>query len=85
MILNFCKPIKYFLLVVVDHHILRLDVSVHDAEGVTVMQSFQDLVQVVFALAGLYDLQKLFVVNGVHMLEHQAVGFALPLAYSKST
>lgn len=56
MILNFCKHKKYFLLVVVDHDILRLDVSVHDAEWVAVMQSFEDLVQVVFALVGLYDL-----------------------------
>ncbi len=85
MILNLNKLKKYFLLIVINHDILWLDVPVHDAEWVAVVQSFQDLIQVVFALFGLYDLQKLFVVNGVYMLKHQAVGFALPLAESKST
>ena len=42
-----------------------------------VVQSFQNLVQVVFALLRLYHLQKLLVVHGVYMLEYQTVRFAL--------
>lgn len=42
-----------------------------------VVQSFQNLVQVVFALLRLYHLQKLLVVHCVHMLEYQTVCFPL--------
>ncbi len=37
MILNLNKLKKYFLLVVVNHDILWLDVTVHDAEWVAVV------------------------------------------------
>ena len=35
-----------FAVFVIDHHIVRLDVPVHDAQAVTVVQGLQELVQV---------------------------------------
>lgn len=62
----------------VNHDVLGLDVSVHDAEGVTVVEPFEDLVDVVLALFGLDDLKQLFIIDRVDVLEHQTVRFALP-------
>lgn len=41
----------------INHDILGFDVAVHDAQRVTVVQSFQDLVQIELALFGLYNFQ----------------------------
>ena len=62
----------------IDHNILGLDIPMHDSQRVAIVKSLQDLIQVVFALVGLYDLQKLLVLYGVHVLEHKTVGLALP-------
>ena len=62
----------------VNHDILGLDISVHDAERVAVVQSFEHLVNVVLALFGFYDLKQLLVIDSIDMLEHQTVSLALP-------
>ncbi len=40
----------------VDHDILRLDIAMHDTDGVAVMQAFQYLVEVKLALFWFDDL-----------------------------
>lgn len=39
----------------INHHILRLDIPVHDANGVAVMQPLQNLIEIIFALFGFDD------------------------------
>jgi len=67
---------------VVNHDVLGLDVPMHDSQRVTIVKSLEHLVYVVFALFGLDDLQKLLVLYGVHVLEYQTVGLALPKIYA---
>mmetsp|Transcript_130136 Transcript_130136/g.417604 ORF Transcript_130136/g.417604 Transcript_130136/m.417604 type:complete len:293 (+) Transcript_130136:415-1293(+) len=58
-------------LLMIDHHIVRLHISVHDALGVAVIQSFQDLEDVVSDVqVGQRRVQSLEV-GVVHMLEDQ--------------
>jgi len=40
MILTFVYEFKYFFILMVDHDILRLNVSMHDSNRVTVMETF---------------------------------------------
>lgn len=41
----------------IDHDILRFDISVHDTNRMTIMQAFQNLIQVVFTLFRFDNLQ----------------------------
>jgi hypothetical protein len=36
----------------VDDNILRLDVSMHDSDRVSIMQAFEDLIDVILAVSG---------------------------------
>lgn len=65
----------------INHDILGLDITVHDAQRVTIVQSFQDLVQVELAFFRLYNFKQLLVLNSVDVLKHQAVGLALPTSH----
>ena len=67
----------YFSLLVINHHILGLYVSVHDTHWVAVVKPFQDLVNVVFAIFRLDCLDELLVVNVLYVLKDQTVNFAL--------
>lgn len=53
----------------IDYHVLRLDVSMHDAEGVRIVQPFENLVDVEAAVVGLEEFKKRAVLGLVDMLE----------------
>jgi hypothetical protein len=57
---------------------LRFYVSMHYSHRVTIVKSLESLIEVVLAIFGFYDFQKFFVLNGIDMLEHQAVDISLP-------
>lgn len=61
----------------VDDHILRLDIPVHDANGMCVVQSLEYLVDVEFAIAWLDGVEDGLVVCLVDVFEDEAVDFAL--------
>lgn len=65
-------------MIVIYHYVLRLYVSVHDSQGMTIMESFQNLVKVVFALFWLNYLQKFLVLYRIDMFKHQAMDISLP-------
>ena len=61
----------------VDYDVLGLDVAVHDAEGVRVVQPLEDLVDVEAAIPGLEEFEERAVLGLVDVLEDQAVDLAL--------
>lgn len=68
---------EYLLLLVVDDHVLRLDVAVHDPVAVGVVESFQDLVDVVPAVFGRNDLQQFAILSRDGVFQDQAEDLAL--------
>ena len=64
---------RYLFLLMIDYHVLRLDVSMHDAEGVRIVQPFENLVDVEAAVVGLEEFKKRAVLGLVDMLEDQTV------------
>jgi hypothetical protein len=73
MILTLFIYQNYLFSLMINHNILRFDVSVHDTQRVTIMKPLENLIKVVFALLWLDDLQKLFVLYGINMLKHQTM------------
>lgn len=61
----------------VDDDVLRLDVSVHNALGMRVVEAFEDLVEVVLGVAGSEQPQQCLVVGLLHVLEHETVDLSL--------
>jgi hypothetical protein len=59
----------------VDDDVLGLDISMHDADGVSVVESLEDLVDVKFALARSDYVQQLAVFKGGDVLHDEAVDF----------
>lgn len=54
----------------VDDHILRFNVSMHDADGVSIMKSFENLVDVILAVRrGKYG-NEIFVFGGLDVLKN---------------
>ena len=47
----------------VDDNILRLNVTMHDAYGVSVMESFEDLIDVILAVHGCELCDEAFVLS----------------------
>lgn len=62
---------------VIDDDVLRLDVSVHDANGVGVVQSLEYLVDVEFAVSWLDGVEDGLVIGLVDVFEDEAVDLAL--------
>jgi hypothetical protein len=54
----------------IDDNILRFNVSMHDAYGVSVMESFENLIDVVLAVRGCNLRNEAFVLSGLHVLEN---------------
>lgn len=67
-------------LVVVDHHVVRLHIPVHDPVRVAVVQSLQQLVDVVPNVEVGEGRVQHFEVDVVHVLEDEARGLALRVA-----
>ena len=61
----------------IDNHVLRLDVAVHDAHRVRVVQPLQNLVDVELAVPRLDGVEDGLVVGLLDVLEDQAVDLAL--------
>jgi len=60
----------------VDDDILRFYISVHDSNAVGVVESFQYLVNIEFAVMRFKYLEQFSVLGGSHVLHHQAKHFS---------
>lgn len=63
-----------FPILVIDHHIVWLDVPMHDAHAVAVVQGLEELVQVVTDVVVSQGLVQLLEVGIVHMFENESRG-----------
>ena len=57
----------------VDEHVLRFDVAVHDAQGVRIVKSLENLVEVILGIAGRQLCEKGLVLGLLDVLEDEAV------------
>lgn len=62
----------------VDHDILRFNISMHDSHRMSVMQPFQHLIYVQFAFFRRDYLQQLTIVSLIDIFENQTVHFPFP-------
>ncbi len=61
----------------VDNDVLRLNVSMHNAYWVGIVQSFENLIDIKLAISRLYGFQDGPIVGLVNMFEDKAIHFAL--------
>lgn len=61
----------------VDEHVLRLDVAMHDAQRVRIVKSLEDLVEVILSIAGSQLRQESLVIGLLDVLEDEAVHLTL--------
>lgn len=64
---------SYFFSIVVNNHILRFHISMHDSKWVSIMKTFEYLIKIIFAIPWLDDRNQFAVIGGCNVLENQTV------------